>query len=104
VVRRLGRGDTRYHRALLINYPNESDRVRFERARAAGTIPRGARIGGSIELHGSGGRQVDWTDGCVALTNRDMERVFAMVPIGSRVLIAGSLSTDLPYVHDSPDD
>ncbi len=103
VVRRLGRGETSYHRALLIDYPNEADRTRFERARRDGTLPRSARIGGSIELHGGGGRSVDWTDGCVALEDRAMERLFELVPVGTPVLIAGSLTSDLPYVDHASD-
>lgn len=103
VTRRLGRGETSYHRALLIDYPNQSDRARFERSKADGSLPRGARIGGSIELHGGGGRSVDWTDGCVALGDRDMERLYDLVPVGTPVLIAGSLTTDLPYVDPAND-
>jgi len=103
VTRRLGRGQTRYHRALLIDYPNAADRDRFARARAAGDLPPGARIGGSIELHGGGGRAVDWTDGCVALSDADMERLFELVPEGTPVLIAGSLTRNLPYL-DEPED
>jgi lipoprotein-anchoring transpeptidase ErfK/SrfK len=43
-----------------------------------------------IEIHGEGGRGWDWTDGCIALTNADVERLLAAVPIGTPVAIVGS--------------
>ena len=41
--------------------------------------------------HGMGGRGVDWTEGCVALENRDMDKLFNMAKVGTRVTIVGSL-------------
>ncbi len=81
---------TRYYKALLINYPNDEDRTRYERGQARGTIPRRAGIGGLIEIHGGGGEGEDWTDGCVALTNEDMDVVFARSHIGTPVTIVGT--------------
>lgn len=91
ITRKLGRGETRYYKALLINYPNEDDKKRFELARENGTIPKSSKIGGLIEIHGMGGRGVDWTEGCVALENRDMDKLFNMAKVGTRVTIVGSL-------------
>jgi L,D-peptidoglycan transpeptidase YkuD (ErfK/YbiS/YcfS/YnhG family) len=82
---------TRYHLALLIDYPNAEDRRRFERSVKAGEIPRGAGPGGLIEIHGGGGSGRDWTDGCVALTDRDMDRLFSLVRVGTPVTIVGAL-------------
>jgi hypothetical protein len=53
-------------------------------------LPAGARIGGLIEIHGEGGRNRDWTSGCVALANGDMDRVFDRAGIGTPVTIVGS--------------
>ncbi len=80
---------SRYHKALLINYPNDEDRMRFALARVRGTIPR-VGIGSLIEIHGDGGEGRDWTDGCVALTNEDMDRLFAHVRVGTPVTIVGT--------------
>lgn len=44
------------------------------------------RIGGEIYIHG-GGTLWDWTEGCVALENGDIEEIFAAVQIGIKVLI-----------------
>jgi hypothetical protein len=86
---------TKYHKALLINYPNDDDRRRFSAARKAGLVPRGAGIGGLIEIHGDGGRGYDWTLGCVALVNREMDDLYERVSVGTPVVIVGTLPDDL---------
>jgi len=53
-------------RPSCLDYPNANDRAEFTRAKRNGDLPPGARIGGLIEIHGGGGRNQDWTDGCVA--------------------------------------
>lgn len=78
---------SRYYKALLINYPNESDKRRFQENKSKGVISARARIGGLIEIHGEGGRGIDWTEGCVALTNRDMDHIMQFVGAGTPVTI-----------------
>lgn len=90
VTARLGRKASIYYKALLLDYPNASDREEFARARKSGDLPAGARIGGLIEIHGGGGRNQDWTSGCVALANDDMDRVFDRAGVGTPVTIVGS--------------
>ena len=79
---------SRFHLALHISYPNAADR---EKARKLGVRP-----GGNIEIHGldrkyawvgSLQRQVDWTDGCIAVTNPEIEEIWPMVPVGTPVEI-----------------
>jgi hypothetical protein len=82
---------TMYFRALLIDYPNSEDTRRFNQEKRAGIIPESSRIGGNIEIHGDGGLGRDWTDGCIALKNTDMEVLYALVNRGTRVTIVGSL-------------
>lgn len=84
-----GPGQTRYYRAFLLDYPNAQDRRRFEEARRKGLIPKGANPGSLIEIHGEGGRDKDWTKGCVALTNREMDALFSLAKIGTPVAIVG---------------
>jgi hypothetical protein len=43
-----------------------------------------------IEIHGGGGRSQDWTSGCVALANGDMDLVFEHAGVGTPVTIVGS--------------
>jgi murein L,D-transpeptidase YafK len=81
---------TKYYKALLVDYPNDSDRARFAAMKRQGRIPRRAGIGGMIEIHGEGGQGNDWTDGCVALTNKNMDTLFARVTLGTPVAIVGN--------------
>jgi L,D-peptidoglycan transpeptidase YkuD (ErfK/YbiS/YcfS/YnhG family) len=90
VETRLGKKASIYYKALLLDYPNAEDRAEFARARRSGDLPDGARIGGLIEIHGGGGRNQDWTEGCVALANVDMDRVFERAGVGTPVTIVGS--------------
>ena len=90
ITSKKGPGHSTYYKALLLDYPNGEDRARFERARRQGTIPRGATPGGLIEIHGEGGVGKDWTKGCVALSNPNMDNLFARVAVGTPVTIVGS--------------
>lgn len=71
---------SRFYRSIHISYPNENDR---RRAAAMGVDP-----GGSIMIHGVPDRyrddqefiiSLDWTEGCIAVTNKDMEEIWALV-------------------------
>lgn len=71
-----------YHLSLGISYPNARDRAE---ARALGKSP-----GGDIFIHGTPNkfkRDDDWTWGCIAISNRKMEDVYAMVKIGTPISI-----------------
>jgi len=94
VRKKKGQGYTKYHRALEIDYPNEADLKWFREAKRRGQLSAGARIGGIIEIHGEGGRGENWTEGCVALRNGDMEQVFEIAGVGTPVTIVGALDSD----------
>lgn len=74
--------NSRYHLSLGISYP---DAVDVARAEAMGVPP-----GGDIMIHGTPeamkGRQ-DWTAGCIAVTDREMEDIYAMVRDGTLIHI-----------------
>ncbi len=91
VKEKLDSRKTKFYKALLINYPNKKDLENFNQEMQNGTIHSSARIGGAIEIHGSGGAGRDWTNGCVALRNSDMDTVFAYASPGTMVTIVGSL-------------
>jgi L,D-peptidoglycan transpeptidase YkuD (ErfK/YbiS/YcfS/YnhG family) len=78
---------SKYYKALLLNYPNQSDRKWFEENRSKGIISSHAQIGGFIEIHGEGGKNKDWTEGCVALTNSEMDHIMQYVTVGTPVTI-----------------
>ncbi len=88
---------TKYYKALLLDYPNTEDLARFKSEIAKGTLPSSAKIGGLIEIHGNGGRGVDWTEGCVALTDKEMDILFKLTAPGTPVTIVGSM-IDLPEI------
>ncbi|GMQ81834.1 MAG: hypothetical protein BMS9Abin05_1271 [Rhodothermia bacterium] len=92
-----------FYRALVLNYPNFED---AERGRYAGLIteaeyesikqadklfempPMGTELGGWIEIHGDGtGRRANWTRGCIALRNDQIDRLWDWVDVGTPVLI-----------------
>jgi murein L,D-transpeptidase YafK len=79
---------SRFHLSLRISYPNAADR---ERARKRGVPP-----GSDIMIHGLpnglgwlGSLYLfrDWTDGCIAVTNRQVEEIWSMVDVGTPVEI-----------------
>ncbi|MBA4392544.1 MAG: hypothetical protein C0407_03225 [Desulfobacca sp.] len=86
IVEKKDRGQTRFHLAFLLNYPNEADRIRYERAVQNGRLPKDKGIGGLIEIHGEG-VGIDWTKGCIALHNRHMQELFSQIPVGTSVRI-----------------
>ncbi len=92
VTQKLMPRQTTYYKALMINYPNDEDKRRFAEAKRKGLISKGASIGSMIEIHGGGGQGVNWTNGCVALHNSDMDKLFGMidVEVGTLVVIVGS--------------
>lgn len=90
VTQKKGRGQSKYYKALLIDYPNGEDKKNFQEARRRGILPRNSTPGGLIEIHGDGGRGNDWTKGCVAVTNDQMDVLFKSVEVGTPVTIVGS--------------
>jgi len=78
---------SKFYRALMLNYPNDMDRRRFSANKSKGIISRYAKIGALIEIHGHGGQNKDWTNGCVALTDNDMDRLINNVSVGTPVTI-----------------
>ena len=91
VTKKKSNGDSRYYKALLINYPNEKDYAVFNSRIRQGLISKNSKIGGLIEVHGDGGKGDDWTSGCVALTNKDMDELFSRMSVGTPVTIVGSM-------------
>ncbi|WP_299547993.1 L,D-transpeptidase family protein [uncultured Tateyamaria sp.] len=75
--------NSQFHLSLGISYPNIQDRME---AAALGKPP-----GGDIFIHGESSpfkrRREDWTWGCIAVPNREMEDVYAMVRNGTPIQI-----------------
>ena len=75
--------NSEYHLSLKVSYPNPMDR---EYAKSIDKPP-----GGDIFIHGGPNRQSrrgrDWTAGCVAVSDAEMEEIWSMVPTGVPVYI-----------------
>jgi len=80
--------ESKFHLALHISYPNESD---IRNAHKFGVRP-----GGDIMIHGLSDkmkklgklhRTSDWTDGCIAVTNSEIEEIWKLVPDGTPIEI-----------------
>jgi murein L,D-transpeptidase YafK len=73
--------NSRFHLSLRVSYPNDADR---KQARKRGVDP-----GGDIMIHG--GNSVlypfDWTDGCIAVSNKEIEEIWSLVPTGIPIRI-----------------
>jgi murein L,D-transpeptidase YafK len=77
-----------FHRALRISYPDAADRSRARR--------QGVNPGGEIMIHGlpngrgfigAAHRLIDWTDGCIAVTDEEIEEIWRLVPDGAPIQI-----------------
>jgi murein L,D-transpeptidase YafK len=80
--------DSAFYRAMHISYPNQKD---IEAAKRKGISP-----GGLIMVHGQSNRpgwlssraqRTNWTDGCIALTNPEMDEFMALVKVGTKITI-----------------
>jgi murein L,D-transpeptidase YafK len=86
--------NSKYDKFMGLNYPNDSSYARFNRLKSKGTIPQNARIGGDVGIHGiwKGGddmieKGICWTDGCIAIMNKDIEELYTFVGVGTRVYV-----------------
>jgi hypothetical protein len=91
VTKKLEGDSTTYYKALMLDYPNEEDTIKFREAIESGNLSPTAKIGDMIEIHGNGGRGADWTEGCIALKDREMDSIFKYVSVGTPVTIVGSM-------------
>jgi murein L,D-transpeptidase YafK len=77
-----------FHKALHISYPGSAD---ISAARSRGVDP-----GGLIMVHGMKNglgwlgrlhRVINWTDGCIAVTDREMDEIWRVVPDGTKIVL-----------------
>ena len=80
---------SKFYRSIHVSYPNSIDKARAK--------SRGVSAGGDIMIHGQKNgfghlaamnQQRDWTDGCIAVTNDEMDEIMAAVEIGTPIDIA----------------
>ncbi len=80
--------DSAFYRAMHISYPNENDKAN---AKKLGVSP-----GGFIMVHGQRNQlgwlaiisqRFNWTNGCIALTNTEMDEFMSLVKVGTKIRI-----------------
>ncbi len=80
--------NSQFHRSMHISYPREVDQAAAQR--------RGVSPGGLVMIHGMpNGRQAsdmnhpvnDWTNGCIAVTNAEMDEIWSLVDDGTTIII-----------------
>jgi lipoprotein-anchoring transpeptidase ErfK/SrfK len=85
---------SKYNKFMLLDYPTSKNYEQFNKLKEAGKIPKNARIGGDVGIHGiwpKGDDMIEmgigWTDGCIALKNIDIDDLYTWVRVGTRVYI-----------------
>lgn len=85
-----------WSRFLMLDYPTPTNEEIYAWSREQGLLPARGRslpgIGGAIGIHGVedeslNRRGIDWTEGCISLFNHDVDELYDLVPIGTRVVI-----------------
>ena len=84
----------KWDRFMRLDYPTAVDIAKFKQRQAAGIIPKTAKIGGDIGIHGTWPHEEwavenlqSWTQGCVSMKNEDVEELYSMVGPGTLVII-----------------
>lgn len=99
---------SRYHLFLLLDYPtieharraladgriNPEEYLAVSNAWLEGELPpQNTRLGGFLGIHGIGDgdlaihRSINWTDGCIAMTNEEIDELARLVGVGTRVSV-----------------
>jgi murein L,D-transpeptidase YafK len=82
------KSDSSFYKAIHISYPNIKD---IENAKKKGVSP-----GGQIMIHGQKNglgwlsfitQRFNWTDGCIAVTNKEMDEIWKLVAVNTPILI-----------------
>jgi hypothetical protein len=95
--------NSRFYKAFLLSYPTIGHAERglekgiitkveyqaiVNAIRARGVPPQETRLGGLVEIHGSGtGGKYDWTLGCIALQNEVIDMLWNQAPLGMPVVV-----------------
>lgn len=84
----------KWSKFMWIDYPNVQSRKKFNQAVAEQIISASTDIGGDVGIHGVPegkdamiANKVNWTLGCISLTNKDVNELYAVAKVGTRVFI-----------------
>jgi murein L,D-transpeptidase YafK len=84
-----------FHQFIGVSYPNDEDRARFADLKRRGEVPPNRGVGHSIGIHGVGSRdltgvhkQSDWTHGCIAMDDAEIDEFSRLVKDGTKIVIS----------------
>jgi len=84
----------KWGKELLLDYPNEKCKQKFIERKQKGIVPKNAKIGDGIAVHGTRpaeewtvDQEYNWTDGCISLKYSDMLDLFEFIPVGTKITI-----------------
>jgi murein L,D-transpeptidase YafK len=77
---------------LLLDYPTKESYQKFNQRKKNGEIPKAAKIGGGIGIHGTRPNEeyavdkyMNWTNGCISVKYSDIFEIYEMIPLGTEV-------------------
>jgi murein L,D-transpeptidase YafK len=83
-----------FHQFIGVSYPSDEDRVRYADLKRKGIVPPGRGVGFGIGIHGVGSRELagihkqeDWTHGCIAMDDDEIDEFGRLVPEGTAIEI-----------------
>jgi murein L,D-transpeptidase YafK len=84
----------KWNKFILFDYPNAESYQKFNERKRRGEIPQNAEIGSAIGIHGTWpgseavvDNYVNWTEGCISMKNEDIQELFAMLPLYTKLVI-----------------
>ncbi len=84
----------KWSRFLALDYPTPADLEKFNQRKQRGEIPKNAKPGGAIGIHGTWpnddmvvDRYKNWTLGCISLKNGDVQELYKYITVGTPVHI-----------------
>lgn len=79
---------------IWIDYPNEESKIKFKESKLNGEIPKDAKIGGEIGIHGTPENsdyliddKVNWTWGCISLKRKDVDEIYPYLEKSTAIII-----------------
>ena len=84
----------KWDRYMGLDYPTSESLEKFKARKMKGEIPSSASPGGGIGIHGTWpnedymiDRYKNWTNGCIALKNSDIQDLYSYIPVGTPITI-----------------
>jgi murein L,D-transpeptidase YafK len=84
----------KWHRFLALDYPNKEALDKFNQRKQKGEIPKTAKPGGAIGIHGTWpdedfvvDRYKNWTLGCISMKNSDVQELYKYIEAGTPITI-----------------